>query len=207
MRRTISACFSFDTAFAALGLAIGGKLRDDVIAVGVAAAGHPGLDTPAQTAASLVGEVLEVERPHRTLEADMELADLALGQGDDPHAGKAQALVDAGNVFLVARQTVERLGQDDLDLSALCVAQERLDAGPHQARTGNPVVGVVLMDRPAFAGSALFAEPDLILDGRLALLVGRVTGVDSGLGHDAFSGGESSALALSSPARNASSWS
>ena len=38
-------------------------------------------------------QILEEQRVHRTLEADVQLADLALGQGDDPHAGKAQPLV------------------------------------------------------------------------------------------------------------------
>ena len=46
----------------------------------------------------------------------MQLADLALGQGDDPDAGEAQPLEQAGDVLLVARQPVERLGDDDVEL-------------------------------------------------------------------------------------------
>jgi hypothetical protein len=40
----------------------------------------------------------------------MEIGDLALGQGHDGDAGKAQALVESRHVFLVAREGVERLG-------------------------------------------------------------------------------------------------
>ena len=45
----------------------------------------------------------------------MQLADLAFGQGHQPHAGEAQLLVEGGDVLLVARQPVERLGDDDIE--------------------------------------------------------------------------------------------
>jgi hypothetical protein len=48
--------------------------------------------TRAQAAARCVGKVLQVERAHRALEADMELADRAFGQGEDLDAREAQRL-------------------------------------------------------------------------------------------------------------------
>jgi hypothetical protein len=45
----------------------------------------------------------------------MQLADLAFGQGDDADAGKAQPLEQRGDVLLVARQPVQRLGHDDVE--------------------------------------------------------------------------------------------
>jgi hypothetical protein len=88
----------------------------------------------------------------------MKFADLALGESHDPRTGKAQALVHAGNVLLVARQAVERFGQHDLKLPRLSVAQQRLDARPHEACAGNAVIGVALDDGPALARGALFTE-------------------------------------------------
>src|SRR5829696_8159942 len=68
---------------AALRLARGPKATDDIIAIGIAAARPARLDAAAQAAPRLVGEVLEEELVHRAFEADVELVDLALGQGDD----------------------------------------------------------------------------------------------------------------------------
>ena len=58
----------------------------------------------------------------------MQLADLALGQRDDRHAGEAQLLEEAGDVLLVAAEPVERLGQHDVEAARLRVLQQRLDS-------------------------------------------------------------------------------
>ena len=44
----------------------------------------------------------------------MQLADLALGHGHQPHAGEGELLEQAGRVLLVAAQTVQRLGDHHL---------------------------------------------------------------------------------------------
>jgi hypothetical protein len=64
----------------------------------------------AQAAMRLLCEILEEEGVHRALQADMQFADLALGQGDDADAGKAQPLEQRRDILLIARQPVERLG-------------------------------------------------------------------------------------------------
>jgi hypothetical protein len=74
---------------------------------------HPAL----KPAPRLVGEVLQEDRVHRALQANVKFADLALGQGEQPHTGKAQPLEQSGDILLVARQPVERLGDDDVELS------------------------------------------------------------------------------------------
>jgi hypothetical protein len=96
-----------DPAFAALGFARCAEFHDHVVAVGVAAAGPAGLDAAAQAAPRLVGKVLQIQRPHRALEADVELADRAFRERQNLHAGKAQALIDPGDVFLIAGYAVE----------------------------------------------------------------------------------------------------
>jgi len=58
----------------------------------------------------------------------MHLADLALGQGDDRHAGELEMLKQRGHVRLVAADAVQRLGQHDVELARLRVLQDGLDA-------------------------------------------------------------------------------
>src|SRR5262249_12169898 len=91
-----------DGAAAGDGLAAGVDRADDVVAEAETAAraalAHPSLEP----APGLLREVLEEEGVHRALEPDMELADLALGGGDDLDAVEAELLVEAGDVLLVA---------------------------------------------------------------------------------------------------------
>src|ERR1700682_49239 len=53
------------------------ELVDDTIAIGIAAADLAGLDAASDAAMGRHGEVLQEQRVHRALEADMKLADLA----------------------------------------------------------------------------------------------------------------------------------
>ena len=73
---------------------------------------HPAL----KTATNLLREIFQEERIHRALEADMQLADLALGQSEEAHAGEAQSFEQTRDVLLVARQPIERLGYDHVEL-------------------------------------------------------------------------------------------
>lgn len=50
----------------------------------------------------LGGEVFQEQGVHRALEAGMQFADLALGQGDDWHAGEFQVFEEGSDVGLVA---------------------------------------------------------------------------------------------------------
>src|SRR5690606_6354698 len=81
--------------------AVAVQFLDDIVAIGVAAAGLAGLDTPALAAPGLVGQILQEQRVHRALQPDMQFADLALGEREHLHVGIAHALVDAGDVLLV----------------------------------------------------------------------------------------------------------
>ena len=79
---------------------------DDVVAVTKAAPGATFLDPAAQAAMGLRRKVLQEQGVHRALEADMELVDLALGEGDDHDSGELQVLeqrrVRRGATFPVA---------------------------------------------------------------------------------------------------------
>ena len=115
-----------DPAPAAHRLALGVNLTHDIIAVGVAATRPAGTDATLEAAPGLLGQVLEEEGIHGAFEPDMQLADLALGNRDEPNAAEAELLIEGCHVFLVARQPVEGLGDDDVEGSGPGVLQELL---------------------------------------------------------------------------------
>ena len=184
MRRTIPASRGIDRALAAHRQAVGIEPPHHVIAEGVPAARLARLDAAAQAAPRLVGEVLQEQRAHRAFQADMQLVHLAFGERDDPHAGKARALVDMGDILLVARQPVDGFGDDHLELAGLRILQQHLHAGTDQAGARDRMVGVAVDDAPALALRALLAQADLVLDRGVALQVGGIAGVDGGGRHD-----------------------
>ena len=108
----------------------------------------------------------------------MQVADLALGQRDDPDAGERQPLEQAGHILLIARQPVERLGHDDVEAPGHGILQQRLDTGPQHRAAGQLAVGIGLHQAPALPLDPLPAQPDLVLDRGVALVVAGVAGVN-----------------------------
>jgi len=49
--------------------------------------------------------------------ADVQVRDLAFGERDDPHAIECQALEQAGSVFLIAAESIERFCDDRVELT------------------------------------------------------------------------------------------
>src|SRR5262249_39768917 len=87
-------------AAAAYRLAARIGLAHDVISIDPPT-GRPTLAHPAfQAAMGLLGEVLEEERVHGALEADMQLGDLTFGQGHDGDAGECELLEQGGDILL-----------------------------------------------------------------------------------------------------------
>ncbi|ARW10877.1 hypothetical protein S101447_01815 [Acetobacter ascendens] len=99
------------------------ELPDHAIAVAQPTAGFAVLDPAAQTPMGLGREIFEEQGVHRALEADMQFADLALGQGNDRHPSEFQVLEQGGDVCLVARDAIQRLGQYDIEPSGLGILQ------------------------------------------------------------------------------------
>lgn len=105
--------FSFGGIDAALTVdrfAFAGEAPHDVIAKAKPAPGFALLDAAAQTAMGLLCKILEEQRVHSALEADMQFRNFTLGQGDDLHTGELEILVKRGDVGLVARHPIQRLG-------------------------------------------------------------------------------------------------
>lgn len=118
-------------------------------------------------------------RAHGALEPDVQLVHLAFGQGDDPDPQEAHALVNVGDVLLVAGQTVQGLGEDDVDFPRRGVLQELLDAGPDQAGPGDALIGIAPGDLPPLLGGLFGAHAELVVDRGGALQVGGNAGVQS----------------------------
>src|SRR5215831_15013843 len=110
----------------------------------------------------------------------MKLTDLALGDGDNLDGAEAELLVEAGDMLLVAREAVERLGDDDVEGAGARIGEELLVAGAEMVGAAQRMVGIGADDGPALRRTPRRAEADLVLDRGLALVLGRVAGIDGG---------------------------
>ena len=153
-------------------------LPQGFIAIAQPASRFTGRDPAAEAAMRLGGEVLQEQRVHRALEADMQLGNLAFRQGHQLDAGEFEPLVQAGDIFLVARQPVQRLREHDVEAAFARRRQQRLVAGPKAGCAGNGGVAVDLLQAPALGRDTLFTQPDLVLDRCLALAVTGIAGID-----------------------------
>jgi hypothetical protein len=103
-----------------------------LVAVAESASGLPELHAAAESSPSLVGEVFQEECVHRALEADMQMRDVALGERNDVDAGEGEALEKSGGVLLVAAESIERFGHDNVESSVQRVTHQCLETGPKQ---------------------------------------------------------------------------
>ncbi|KND16649.1 hypothetical protein ADZ37_22580 [Pannonibacter phragmitetus] len=108
----------------------------------------------------------------------MQMRHLAFRQGEHLHVGIGHALEDARDVFLIAGEAVHRFGQDQVETAAHCVGHERLNAWADQRGAGDRVVRILLDDMPALLLGMETAHTELVGDGGVALIVGRIAGVD-----------------------------
>ena len=134
----------------------------------------------------------------------MQFGDVAFRERHHAHAGEGQPLVDAGDFFLVARDTVERFGEHDIEALPLRIFHQGLDAGTDQARSGDRAVAIAVGDAPALALGPLAAKPELVFYGGVTLKFGGITGVEGDGEHGgAFRNGSSLRvwIAFCSPTR------
>src|SRR5271169_1159247 len=123
----------------------------------------------------LCREVLEKQGVHGALETDVQLADFAFGQRDDRHTGETQMLKQRGDIRLIATDAIERFRYHDVELLALSILQERLDAwAQDHTRAGNSRILISADDRPLLALGLLPADAQLVFNRRIALIVGGI---------------------------------
>src|SRR3546814_17270628 len=94
---------------------------------------------------------LQEQGVHRPLEADVQVCNFTLGQGDDLHAGKGHALVHAGDVLLVTADAIERFRQPDIEATPLRILPQDLHPGADTAGAGAGTVVAALHHGPAFS--------------------------------------------------------
>jgi hypothetical protein len=87
-----------------------------------------------------LGEVLQEQGVHRALESDVQVRDVAFGDCDDVYASERQSLKQAGGVFLVAAESIQRLGQDDIESPVESIAHQRLETRAEKGRAGHRVI-------------------------------------------------------------------
>ena len=109
---------------------------------------------------------------------DMELVDQALGHGDEADSGVGEVLVERSDVGKVPGQTVEALGDDDLERSVTGVLQELLVARAEGRGAADRRVGVDGSNMEALELGVAPAHPDLVIDRGVALVLGAEPGVD-----------------------------
>lgn len=136
------------------------------------------LDSPAQSTVRFLGQVFEEEGVHRALESDVEVRDVALRQRHDVHAGECQTFEQTGGVFLVAAESIQRLGEDYVETPVERIPHQRLESRAEKYCTRDSATRVVVRDRPALSLRKRAADPELIRDGGIALIVRRVPRVD-----------------------------
>src|SRR4051794_36260609 len=83
---------------------------DHAVAVADPTARSTSFDASPESTSCLLGKIMKIERIHGALEADMQVSDVALGDGNDSDACERQALEQSGGIFLVPREPVERFG-------------------------------------------------------------------------------------------------
>ncbi|WP_245157803.1 hypothetical protein [Brevundimonas sp. A19_0] len=114
------------------------------VAVAETAAGEAGLHPADQPAPRLATEFGQEQLVHGAGQAHVQFADLPLGQGLQPDAVEGQALIDMRRTLLIARQAVQSLGDDEVDLSALGRSHHGADARAiGHGRSGDTLVGKV----------------------------------------------------------------
>ena len=101
----------------------------------------------------------------------MQLADLALRQSHQPHAGEAKLLEQARDILLVTRQAVEGFGDEDLKTSGASILEHLLVSGPQSGGAADGVVRVDLTEVPLLLLDPRPALADLILDRGIPLII------------------------------------
>ncbi|KZB73286.1 hypothetical protein AUQ43_18590 [Thalassospira sp. MCCC 1A01148] len=101
--------------------AIGCDLVGDIVTVGSTARVSSFLDASCQAALDLERQVFEEKRAHGAFEPDMHFIDIAIGYRMYPDTGKSQSLEYAGDMFLVARNSIEILGENHVKFASCSI--------------------------------------------------------------------------------------
>jgi hypothetical protein len=143
----------------------------DLVTVAKAASRLPELYASPKAAARLVSQVLQEQRVHRTLQTDVQVRDVALGESNDADAGEGETLEQTGSVFLVTAKAIQRFREDDIETPIERVAHQRLKAGTQEGGARYRMIGEFLRNDPSLSRGELPADAELVGDRGVALVV------------------------------------
>ncbi|WGV15037.1 hypothetical protein QF092_12140 [Fuscovulum ytuae] len=171
--------FGIDLSLAPDQAAVFGNAADHPVAIAIAAGDAAGLHSAALAASCLLGQILQKERIHRALEADVQFVDLALGQCDQFDVCVVQPLENRRHVFLVAADPVQRFGEHQIDAARTGGIQQCQHAGARTQGAGADGIVAEDLDHVMTQAFCTFpAEPNLIIDRRRRLQVRGIAGID-----------------------------
>jgi len=131
-----------------------------------------------------VGEVLEIECADESAYADLDLVGLAVVDGPEFDPKKIQALPEPGEVFLIAREAIQRLDKDDVESPVPRRIHHAHEAVAAQNRcTGTCAVLVGSGNVEAVFRRVGAAQRKLVFDGAFLLELGREARVNGGSHH------------------------
>jgi hypothetical protein len=103
----------------------------------------------------------------------MQLTDFSFRKRHDTNACKVHQLEERGDMFLIATDAIERLGEHNVELAIARTLKKFLIASPEVAGARYATVSVCCGERPFFANDPLSANKELVLNRGRALEVGR----------------------------------
>ena len=101
----------------------------------------------------------------------MQVCDVALGERDDVDTGECQALEEAGRVFLIAAESIQGFGKDDVESPLESIPHQCLETGTQERRARHGMVGELVSHRPPVPRSMFAADAQLVSDRGFALVV------------------------------------
>jgi hypothetical protein len=112
----------------------------------------------------LLGEILQEQSVHRSLQANVKLADLAFRESHDLDIGKTHPFEETGGILLITADAIERFSIDEIKLAPACILHERLDSRSYQRRARYGAVAVDLYQLMPVTFDVVAAKPNLVVN-------------------------------------------
>src|SRR5215469_8328513 len=108
---------------------------------------------------------LEEQRTHGALQAPVHLVGLTVGYCPDWNAQKGQAFEETGTIGLIAGQSINVLGQEDIKATVSRILQHTLElVATMDTGAGNSAIGIGHDYRPIAARGEIATKSELIVD-------------------------------------------
>ena len=85
--------------------------------------------------------------------------------------GERQSLEEAGRVFLIAAESIQGFGENDVESPLESIPHQCLESSTQERRARHGVIGELLSHRPPLARGIFAANAQLVSDRGVALVV------------------------------------